>query len=301
MKPDDVARLHDQYVIRTAGPIAKSEGKVMLREIERHQPRSFIEVGTSSGLSTGLIAHMLHDNGGEHLVSVDLNDRYYRDDSKATGFLAEQIYTGDRVRVDLRSPATSEQVPSWDETFEMGFVDGSHQHPWPLLDTLFLRTRMTGPMFLFHHDLILYKTQPTAPGVGPKYLFDQFPESHRTRYQARRGNLFSLDLTLETDRLEDAAIEAFWMPWTTLRRMGDEQHDLLRGLLSEHYSQRVVEAFDKSRALYARPPKRPQPSRSASPSSSASAGQSPRSEVVRRARAVASRAGGEALRLVRRR
>ena len=65
----------------------------MLRTIEAHQPEPFIELGTSSGLSTGLLALMLHDNGGRRLVSVDASDRFYRDDL-ATGFLCPSCTPG---------------------------------------------------------------------------------------------------------------------------------------------------------------------------------------------------------------
>ena len=82
----------------------------MLRTIEQHRPRAFVELGTSSGLSTGLLARMLHDNGGERLVSVDVSDRFYRDETRPTGFLVAEIYDGDRVTVELRSPMTSVDV-----------------------------------------------------------------------------------------------------------------------------------------------------------------------------------------------
>lgn len=219
----------------------------MLRAIEEHRPRAFIEVGTSSGLSTGLLALMLHDNGGERLVSVDVSDRFYRDDSMPTGFLVPRLYDGDRVSVELRSPVTSVDVAAWDDTFEMGFVDGSHQHPWPVIDTLCLLPRLAGPKVLFHHDLNVYKKQRNANGVGPKYLFDQFPESHRTRYAANRGNLFSLSLDLPLDQVETIAAEAFSLPWTGLRwKRGRHFLESFRSVLRDHYSAGLLEAFDES-------------------------------------------------------
>ena len=224
----------------------------MLRAIEQHRPRAFVELGTSSGLSTGLLARMLHDNGGERLVSVDVSDRFYRDETRPTGFLVAELYDGDRVTVELRSPMTSVDVAGWDDTFEMGFVDGNHQHPWPLIDTLCLLPRMTGPRLLFHHDLNVHKKQRNANGVGPKYLFDQFPESHRTRYAVNRGNLFSLSLDLPAEQVEEIAVEGFALPWTGLRwKQGRPYLEAFRSVLQQYYSPNLLDVFNDAAERFA--------------------------------------------------
>lgn len=252
MRTEEIQRLHARYKVKGSGPISPDEGACILRAIEEHRPRSFIELGTSSGLSTGLIARMLHDNGGERLVSVDVSEGFYRDESRPSGFLVPDLYDGDRVTVELRSPLTSVDVASWDDTFEMGFVDGSHQHPWPMVDTLCLRPRLTGSRILFQHDLNLYKRGPKARGVGPKYLYDQFPESHRTRYEANRGNLFSLSLDLPTDQLESLAAEAFALPWTA---PDWKRHRpvvaAFREVLGTHYSADLLAVFDANAERFA--------------------------------------------------
>lgn len=261
MLPEDIQRLHSRYKVEGSGPISATEGTCFLRAIEEHRPTSFLELGTSSGLSTGLIANMLHDNGGERLVSVDVSARYYRDESLPTGFLVPELYQGDRVTVDLRSPLTSIGVAGWDETFEMGFVDGNHGHPWPVIDLLCLAPRLTGPRILFQHDLNLFRKQPISGGqpfphgIGPKFLFDQFPDSHRHRYSANGGNLFSVSLDMPQEQLEAIAIEAFALPWTTLRRMGGHRLEAFRDVLRSNYSPAVLDAFDHHRERFALPAK----------------------------------------------
>ncbi|HWM73663.1 MAG TPA: class I SAM-dependent methyltransferase [Nocardioides sp.] len=252
MGPEDLKRLHALHKVEGSGPITASEGRCFLRAIEKHRPRAFIELGTSSGLSTGLLALMLHDNGGERLVSVDASERFYRDDERSTGFLVSEMYDGDRVTVELRSPMTSLDVASWEETFEMGFVDANHQHPWPLIDTLCILPRLSGPRLLFHHDLNVYKKQRNANGVGPKYLFDQFPDSHRTRYAANGGNLFSLSLDLPAEQIEAIATEAFALPWTGLRwKRGQPFVEAFRGVLARHYSSALLDAFNETAERFA--------------------------------------------------
>jgi len=257
MRSQDIRRLHRRFKVRGSGPIGPWEATYILAAIEEHRPRRFLEVGTSSGLSTGLIANMLHDNEGAHLVSVDASARFYRDDAKPSGFLVPNLYEGDRVDVELRSPRTSIDVASWDETFDMGFVDGHHGHPWPLIDLLCIRPRLGGSQILFQHDLNLYKKQRRPVGIGPKYLFDQFPESHRTRYAANQGNLFSVSLDMPVEQVEAIAIEAFPLPWTTLRNMEAPLLQGLRDVLRAHYSPELLDVFETSREKFAVPTKSP--------------------------------------------
>ena len=247
MRDEDIRRLHTKHKVEGSGPISASEGVCMLRAIEEHRPQSFIELGTSSGLSTGLLALMMADNGGQRLVSVDVSERFYRDDVLPTGFLVPELYSGTQVAVEVRTPMTSIDIAGWDESFDMGFVDGNHQHPWPLIDTLSLFPRLTGPKILFHHDLNVFKKQKNANGVGPKFLFDQFPESHRIRHSANRGNLFSLRLDMPIEQVEDLAIEGFAMPWTGLRwKKGRPFLEGFRSVLRRHYSRGLQEAFDEA-------------------------------------------------------
>ncbi len=251
MDLDRIRELHAEHFVKGSGPIMPGEAACILEVIEKHRPNSFIELGTSSGLSTGLIANMLHDNGGEILVSVDVSARYYRDDSRPTGFLVSRMYQGGQVRVDLRSPATSLDVAEWQESYDMGFVDGNHGHPWPLLDLLALWPRISGSRTLVQHDLTLYSRQPKPVGIGPKYLFDQFPDSHRVRYPANRGNMFSVSLDLPTAWVETMAVEAFALPWTALRKVGGERLAQIQTMLSMHYRPAVRDAFERNRERFA--------------------------------------------------
>ena len=81
----------------------------MFELVARHRPRSYLEIGTASGLSAAVVAHMLEEHGGERLTTVDLLDHFYADPSKEAGFLLPTAYTGP-VTVERRTGWTAVDV-----------------------------------------------------------------------------------------------------------------------------------------------------------------------------------------------
>ena len=141
--------------------------------------------------------------------------------------------------------ATSLDVSTLHSTFDMAFIDANHQHPWPLIDTLCLYPYMSGPKTVIHHDLALFRKQERPIGIGPKYLFDQFPASHRDRSTAGNGNIFSLDLDLPVSDLESAATEAFYLPWSLRGPLQPAMIDKFRVVLRYCYGEHLVAVFEE--------------------------------------------------------
>jgi hypothetical protein len=99
----------------------------------------------------------------------------------------------------------------------------------------------------------LYMKQQRPVGIGPKYLYDQFPESHRTRYAANKGNLFSVSLDMPVEQVEAIAIEAFPLPWTARHHIDAPRLEAFRQVLQTHYSPELLRAFETSREKFVRP------------------------------------------------
>jgi hypothetical protein len=102
---------------------------------------------------------------------------------------------------------------------------------------------MRGPKIVFEHDLDLYRKQATKVyGIGPKYLWDQVPDSHRQRAEANHGNLFRLSLDLPQDRIERVAIDGFYLPWSLRTAIQPARLEAFRDVLRSHYSAKVLAA-----------------------------------------------------------
>ena len=113
-----------------------------------------------------------------------------------------------------------------------------------MLDTLCVFPYLRGPRLVLHHDLNLFKIQEVPVGIGPKYLYDQFPPELRQRAEARRGNLYFVRMTMTKDELERMAIDAFHLPWSIRFPIPAADVDRARTVLGAHYSGDLLAAFD---------------------------------------------------------
>jgi hypothetical protein len=226
------------------GSIAAGEVIYVQGLIERHRPRSFLEVGTASGMSGGLLCRILDEYGAESFTTLDHDNTFFGDPTKENGFLIEEIYQGSRIKVSKRPFTTTPDLDDRGETFDMAFVDANHQHPWPLLDTLLVFPHLTGPRILLHHDLKLFKDQQVPVGIGPKYVYDQLPDALLERAPANRGNLFSVRMDLTATELAERAIEGLHLPWTLRFPLKPRVLGKIRKSLRRHYGDALVDAFD---------------------------------------------------------
>jgi hypothetical protein len=227
------------------GSVAIDELAFMQDLIVQHRPRRLLEIGMASGLSTGFLARFMSENGGETLVSIDHDDTFFGDPTKLNGFLVPELYADGTTQVDLVKFCTSLELDRVPGTFDLAFVDANHQHPWPAIDTLALYPRMTGPKIVIHHDLRLFSKQDVMFGIGPKYLFDQFPDSHRIRSTANGGNIFAVDLSMDQVAFEALMCDLLKLPWSLRGQLPPVTVEKIRTLLRTSYSDQLLVHFNR--------------------------------------------------------
>lgn len=242
----DVQKLFQLFWKTGYGSIAADEALFVQELITKHRPAHFLEIGMASGLSGGLISRFLDASGGKKFTSIDHDNVFFGDKSKSNGFLIQEIYTGTKVEVVKRPYRTALDLDEIGESFDMAFIDANHQHPWPLIDTLCLYPHLTGSKIVVHHDLRLFRKQDIVFGIGPKYLFDQFPSSHRIASTANDGNIFAIDLNMTKAELEKIAMDGFSLPWSLRTPLQENYVNSVRAMLKRHYSQSLCEVFESS-------------------------------------------------------
>ncbi|MEO1138669.1 MAG: class I SAM-dependent methyltransferase [Pseudomonadota bacterium] len=243
MDQSQIAELYDRHAKPGYGAVKPDELAFIQSLIAEHKPKSFIEVGMASGLSTGFIALFMEQHGGERLVSIDHDDTFFGDASKPNGFLVPQLYNGQDLNLELIKHKVAPDLQKNDGDFDMAFIDANHHHPWPAIDMMCLYPRMTGPKIMLHHDLKLFANRSGGRGIGPKYLFDQFPESHRLLSDANNGNIFAVDLNIDRDQFESLLTGLFSLPWSAFPPLSPEQIKKVRGVLKKHYSDALQDHF----------------------------------------------------------
>jgi hypothetical protein len=229
------------------GSITAQEAVFIRTLVSAYKPSRFLEVGMASGISCGIIAGFLDLFDGKEITSVDHDNTFFGDQSKPNGFLIDKIYNGGHISIDKKPFHTTVDLGVIGKTFDMVFVDANHQHPWPTLDTLLVYPWIKGEKIIIHHDYNLYFKQRNPIGIGPKYLYDQFPDFLKLRSPEDDGNIFALSLDIETHELEEIAIGSLMLPWTLqtpLTANGDQSlSNKITAVLSEHYSERLVATF----------------------------------------------------------
>ncbi len=245
MKVDEIKAIFAEHWRPSLGSIAVDELEFVQDLIATHRPDHFLEVGMASGLSAGIIARFLEENGAVSLTSVDYDDTFFGDPSKPNGFLFDKIYTGAGLDTRLIKFKTSLDAGELQRRWQMAFIDANHQHPWPLIDTLAIWPYLDGSKIVIHHDLDLYMKQDVMFGIGPKYLHDQFPHDRRTVSPANDGNIFCLDLDIDRETLEDIAIRAFKLPWSLRGPLQPSYIEKIGAMLERHYSPRLRAHFDR--------------------------------------------------------
>lgn len=232
------------------GTVAPDEIDFIQSLIAEHRPESFVEIGMASGISTGFIARFMAAHGGKRLVSLDHDDTFFGDTSKPNGFLVPEIFDGKGLDVELIKFRTALDIHEVEGSFDMAFIDANHQHPWPMVDMMSLYPRMSGPKLMVHHDLRLFQLQEVMFGIGPKYLFDQFPDDKRIRSTANHGNIFAVDLNMDHDRFEALCMDLVKLPWSLRTQLQPKYIEQITAMLERHYSKAMQDQFHRCVKLY---------------------------------------------------
>ena len=236
MDLSEIEQRYARHIKPNYGTVTPDELNFIQEMVDKHHPQSFVEIGMASGMSTGFIACFMDERGGGDLLSLDHDDQFFGDPSKPNGFLVPELYQGEKVNVDLVKFKTALDIHEFDRQFDMAFIDANHQQPWPAIDMMALYPKMTGPRLMIHHDLRLYMKQDVMFGIGPKYLYDQFPDSHRIRSTANEGNIFAVDLNMDQARFEALLTDLFKLPWSMRTAMSPEYVAKIDAILKRDYS-----------------------------------------------------------------
>jgi len=230
--------------------------------LSRERPGLVIEIGTASGLSAAAMALMLDDLGcaQSRIWTADLRGHCYWDTTKPVGYVLGELPAPLRARITQETGITALDAPDRFAPRSVGiaFVDASHQHPWPLIDTLCLLPLMRAGSPIVHHDLQLYLSLKNRVGVGPKLLYDQLAPDSRISpadlelvqrdaslpMRAVRDNIFALTVGDDIGAQGVALARAFCLPWTITAPLDPGLVARFRGFLTGQFPPQVARCFE---------------------------------------------------------
>ena len=232
------------------------------------QPAKVVEIGCASGISTSLIAMMLNEIGPSSITSFDLGTQFYADPSKKVGYLTAELPSLAQVKIEIVTGRACLAVPEYfgPQSVDFGFVDASHQHPWPLIDTLVLLPLLRTGAYLAHHDPIM-AWNPAHFTTGPKILQLLLPENIRVGFydrveggagialktRTKADNIFALRKPADCRPLGSRLGQGFLVGWDigfaqygtskVGARIGEDFSQRLINYLRSHYEPDVADAF----------------------------------------------------------
>lgn len=181
-------------------------------------PRRMLEVGTGSGFSTSIFAKVIalrraaagFDGAGIFVHTIDRKEEHVDRDVKnpigfGIGVIAAELSAHIAVHTSQDSSLARELFLPGELPF--AFIDGNHQHPWPLFDVLQVVLLMPGESWILMHDVDLPdaiaaalasgQAVPYPPRFGPKYVFDFWPDE-----KIRAGNVGAVRVPTRTSSLK---------------------------------------------------------------------------------------------------
>ncbi len=177
-----------------------------------------VEIGTASGFSAAVLGKVIalrwQESGplrdGPLLHTIDLKAEDQRAQTHLVGYAIALVTPELRERFcvhPLRDATCARELVLPNE-MTFAFVDGNHQHPWPLHDVLQLQSLMPHGWILLHDiDLPALAGGAYRPRFGAKHVFDHWPDE-----KIGAGNIGAIKLPTNRHSLGDFVAQLRELP-----------------------------------------------------------------------------------------
>ena len=125
--------------------------------IRQNKPKKILEVGVSAGGSSAVILNSIKDCDEARLYSVDYSERWYRDNSKRTGFVIDSQFSHLKDKWQLYTGGTAAKfIEQIGGDIDLCLIDTVHANPGEFLDFLIVLPYLKKNAIVVLHDTCLY-------------------------------------------------------------------------------------------------------------------------------------------------
>lgn len=125
--------------------------------ILKYKPRKVLEIGVAAGASSAVILNALEHVDNAEFYSVDYSEKYYRDNSKQTGFFALDIKNNFKTPWTLYTGSvTAEFIEKIGSDIDFCLIDTMHVQPGEILDFLMVLPYLKNGAVIVLHDIALH-------------------------------------------------------------------------------------------------------------------------------------------------
>lgn len=216
---NSIQSVYENMKYQTKGSISLAEAIYLSELFAKEKPKEIVEIGVASGLSSTILTKLgLQFQTDCSILSLDFSEKFYGDESKNVGFLAEEyLSSSEKEHLSIICKQTSFDLHNYyrqDRSVDFVFIDANHQHPWPTLDFLAVLPMCKMGTIVAFHDLSLHRQEGFLHGIGPKYLFDQFDRYQKQTTSDNKRNLFYLKIDRDYTAYEEQIVSSLYLPWS---------------------------------------------------------------------------------------
>lgn len=222
--------------------------------IKDKKPKKILEVGVAGGGTTAIILQCLKSLGYTDTVvySVDLNEKFYRDNKKKTGYIAEDL----KQKIDTNKHITyygnilPEVINKIGDDIDFFILDTVHFMPGELLDFPVALPFLQNDAVFVLHD-IHFHNYFLKNGISNGVLFSVINgEKHYLLNKEEHvfTNIGGMNISDETRNGIKNVFLALGLPWDYTP--DEKQLNLYRDFYKEYYSDDILELYEASINLH---------------------------------------------------
>jgi len=202
------------------GHISLTDARFLHNFVRLFPVAPIVEIGVASGYSSAVLlnacSHFLPPQDAPYvqLFSMDISSTCYFAPERPTGSAVQEMVPGLDRSWCLATEKTAVDARQCPEPFALAFIDGNHQHPWPVFDLLALLPVLKPGAWILLHDIFLPLQEGNCTSNGPSLLFHFWPgermlqsPNHETR------NVGAVRLPADLDQLHHSLAILLQMQW----------------------------------------------------------------------------------------
>lgn len=234
--------------------MSEFESAFLAGVIKKSKPKKVLEIGVAAGGTTAIILDSLERYSNEYLMfSLDLNDKFYRDKAKKTGFLADQYKQNKPLKKGTHSLITGNYAPLSAEVIgdqiDLIIIDTVHSLPGEILDFLAFYPHFSSDAFVVLHDTTANHREKIRPNrdYATKLLFDVVSADKYVNFDSSDNfvfpNIAAFGINQKTLESVYDLISSLTLSWEYFPT--EKELDLYTDVINKNYESSFVELWNK--------------------------------------------------------
>jgi predicted O-methyltransferase YrrM len=221
--------------------------------ILRNTPKKLLEIGVSSGGSSIVILNAIKNIPDAKLYSVDLNDNWYRDSGKKTGYFVDNYQQLKPKWKLLTGALTLKFIEQIGGGIDFCLIDTWHYNPGEIFDILMVLPYLTDDAIIIFHDVKLHTTWRTRAGITNNLLMSSITGRKLLQGDTQRifPNIAGIKTNAKTKENIYEIFNLLTIQWSYFPADSQEKEivSFFKRHYDEYYAKYIVDVFAYQREL----------------------------------------------------